>query len=66
MHPIFKQALAPWAPPAEPVTLATGRVVVHTRQPNGSQLATPTPGDYSMTPAEWLEYQRGKHERTTL
>ena len=54
MHPIFKEALAPFAPP---VILSTGRVVVHTRQPNGSQLATPTPGSYSMTPAEWTEYK---------
>jgi len=57
MHPIFKEALAPYAPPAPPVTLSTGRVVVHTRQPNGAQLATPTPGSYSMTPAEWAEYK---------
>ena len=57
MHPIFEQALAPWTPPpAPPVTLATSRVVVHTRQPNGSQLATPTPGPYAMTPAEGAEY----------
>jgi len=38
------------------VTLCTGRVVVHTRAPNGSTLATPTPGDYAMTPAEYADY----------
>lgn len=54
---ILQYALKPFAPPAPPVTLSTGRVVVHTRQPNGSQLATPTPGSYSMTPAEWAEYK---------
>ena len=39
-----------------PVTLSTGRVVIHTREPNGSQLATPTPGSYEMTNDEWIEY----------
>jgi hypothetical protein len=63
MNPIFKQALAPWTPPpAEPVTLTTGRVVVHTRQLNGSQLATPTPGPYAMTPAEWAEYKGARDD----
>ena len=38
------------------ITLSTGRVVVHTREPNGSTLATPTPGDYAMTPAEHADY----------
>jgi hypothetical protein len=38
------------------VTLSTGRVVKHTPEPNGSWLATPTPGDYWMTDAEWREY----------
>jgi hypothetical protein len=63
MNPIFKQALAPWTPPpAPPVKLATGRVVVHTREPNGAQRATPTPGDYSMTPAEWAEYKGARDD----
>ena len=62
MNPIFEQALAPWTPPAPPVILATGRVVVHTRQPNGSQLATPTPGPYEMTPAEWAEYKGARDD----
>ena len=39
-----------------PVTLSSGRIVLHTREPNGSQLATPTPGNYEMTNAEWLQY----------
>ena len=40
------------------ITLSTGRVVVHTRQPNGSTLATPTPGYYAFTHDENAEYQR--------
>jgi hypothetical protein len=62
LHPIFQQALAPYAPPRAPVTLSTGRVIVHTREPNGSQRATATPGDYSMTPAEWIEYKGARDE----
>lgn len=38
------------------VLLSTGRIVVHERQSNGSQLATPTPGSTVMTEAEWQEY----------
>jgi len=62
LHPIFERALAPWAPPAGPVTLASGRVVVHTREPNGAQRATPTPGAYAMTPAEWAEYKGARDD----
>ena len=40
----------------ENVTLSSGRVIAHTREPNGSQLATPTTGYYAMTDDEWLEY----------
>jgi hypothetical protein len=44
----------------EPLTadiqLSTGRVVKHSPEPNGSQLATPTPGPAEMTEAEWDEY----------
>ena len=40
------------------ITLSSGRVVVHTREPNGSTLATPTPGYYAFTSAESAEYQR--------
>jgi hypothetical protein len=40
------------------ITLTTGRIVVHTRQPNGSTLATPTPGYYAFTREENAEYQR--------
>ena len=40
------------------ITLSTGRVVVHTRQPNGSTLATPTPGYYAFNSAEYAEYSR--------
>ena len=40
------------------ITLSTGRVVVHTRQPNGSTLATPTPGYYAFTHDEYDEYDR--------
>jgi len=38
------------------IKLSTGRIVKHTRQENGSQLATPTPGCYEMTNQEWIEY----------
>ena len=38
------------------LTLSTGRIVKHSEQPDGSQLATPTPGPKEMTPAEWFEY----------
>jgi len=38
------------------ITLSTGRIVKHSLQENGSQLATPTPGNYEMTNQEWLEY----------
>lgn len=40
------------------VTLPNGRVVVHTKEPNGSTLATPTPGDHVFTRLEYSEYQR--------
>jgi hypothetical protein len=40
----------------ENVTLSSGRVIAHTREPNGSQLATPTTGSNAMTNDEWLEY----------
>ena len=44
----------------EPLTadiqLSTGRVVKHSPEPDGSQLATPTPGPVEMTDAEWDEY----------
>jgi hypothetical protein len=40
----------------ENVTLSSGRVIAHAREPNGSQLATPTTGSYAMTDDEWLEY----------
>ena len=40
----------------ENVTLSSGRVIAHTREPNGSQLATTTTGSYAMTNDEWLEY----------
>lgn len=40
------------------ITLSTGRFVVHTNEPNGSTLATPTPGDTAFTRAEHAEYQR--------
>jgi hypothetical protein len=62
LHLIFKRALAPWAPPAGPVTLAWGGVVVHRRAPIGGQRATPTPGAYAMTPAEWAEYKGARHD----
>ena len=42
----------------ENVTLPSGRVVIHTREPNGSTLATPTPGDTAFTRAEHADYQR--------
>jgi hypothetical protein len=38
------------------IELSSGRVIRHTREPNGSQLATPTTGSYAMTDEEWLEY----------
>jgi hypothetical protein len=40
----------------ENITLSTGRVIGHTRQENGSQLATPLTGPYEMTNDEWTEY----------
>jgi hypothetical protein len=40
----------------ENVTLSSGRIIAHTREPNGSQLATPTTGSVEMTNDEWLEY----------
>ena len=40
------------------IKLSTGRIVKHTRQENGSQLATPTPGCYEMTNQEYIEYCR--------
>ena len=42
----------------ENLTLSTGRTVVHTREPNGATLATPTPGYHAFTHAELAEYQR--------
>ena len=41
---------------APDLKLSTGRTVKHALQPNGSQLATPTPGPEEMTPEEWGEY----------
>ena len=38
------------------IKLSTGRIVKHKRLENGSQLATPTPGNYEMTNSEWIEY----------
>lgn len=40
----------------ENIALSSGRVITHTREPNGSQLATPITGNYAMTNAEWAEY----------
>ena len=40
----------------QPITLSTDRIVIHTMESNGSQLATPTPGNPEMTNAEWEEY----------
>lgn len=39
------------------ITLPNGRIVVHTREANGSTLATPTPGDYAFTSLEFAAYQ---------
>ena len=38
------------------ITLSSGRVIRHTREPNGAQLATPTTGPAELTYAEWSEY----------
>jgi hypothetical protein len=38
------------------ITLSTGRIVVHTPEPNGATLATPTPGPASFTPTEYADY----------
>lgn len=38
------------------IKLSTGRIIRHTRMPNGAQDATPTTGDIAMTHAEWAEY----------
>ena len=38
------------------IQLSSGRVIRHTLEPNGSQLATPTTGYYAMTNDEWDEY----------
>tara|TARA_R110000803_G_scaffold9403_1_gene29743 strand:- start:472 stop:621 length:150 start_codon:yes stop_codon:yes gene_type:complete len=40
------------------ITLSTGRVVVHTKEDNGSTLATPTPGYYAFTKEEAKEYHQ--------
>jgi hypothetical protein len=40
----------------ENITLSTGRVIGHTRQENGAQLATPLTGPLEMTNFEWIEY----------
>lgn len=43
--------------PVEPdITLSTGRVIVHVRQPNGSQLAMATTGSVGLTEEESQEY----------
>jgi len=47
------------------VTLSSGRVITHTREPNGSQLATPTTGPVEMTNKEWLEYVSIINPKTT-
>jgi hypothetical protein len=47
------------------ITLSSGRVITHTREPNGSQLATPTTGFYEMTNAEWIEYCDIVNPKTT-
>lgn len=49
----------------ENVALSSGRVITHTREPNGSQLATPTTGYYAMTNAEWAEYCEIINPKTT-
>jgi hypothetical protein len=38
------------------IQLSSGRVIRHTLESNGSQLATPTTGYYEMTNDEWAEY----------
>ena len=38
------------------IALSSGRLIAHTRENNGAQLATPTTGSYAMTNAEWVEY----------
>jgi hypothetical protein len=43
-------------PPRAYIKLSSGRIIAHTREENGCQLATPTTGDASMTDAEWEEY----------
>jgi hypothetical protein len=40
------------------ITLSNGRTVIHTKEPNGSTLATPTPGDYAFTKDESKEYHQ--------
>lgn len=38
------------------IKLTSGRIIIHTRNDNGSQQATPIPGSEYMTEAEWSEY----------
>jgi hypothetical protein len=47
------------------ITLSSDRVITHTREPNGSQLATPTTGYYAMTNAEFAEYCDIVNSKTT-
>ena len=39
------------------ILLFSGRIVKHNEQPNGSTLATPTPGHYAFTRAEYADYE---------
>ena len=39
------------------IVLFSGRIVKHSREPNGSLLATPTPGYHAFTSDEWRDYQ---------
>jgi hypothetical protein len=46
-------------PPAKPVTLSTGTVIVHRREENGSQSALVQGREHeAMTDAEWDEYSK--------
>lgn len=38
------------------VTLSSGRIIRHRREPNGSELALPMTGPKAMTDAEFEEY----------
>lgn len=50
-------------PLSPPVLLASGRLIIHTREPNGSQRAYPSTGPAEMTEAEWQEYCRKQTDR---